>query len=242
MRKLSAVAVLCAGLTAPVMAKSVPAVPLPAAIYTVSGAITVKSAASATPAITISNADGCAVSSNTANGTLFVSLGSSGTAQCAGSVTVEAPANTPVRAKSETGAISFSGMSGDLRAYTQGPVTLDHITGGLIVDGGSGDVTGTASSPKITVKTKTGNISIAGLKGSGSLITSGDITAQWDSVPASGEMLIQSPGTISASMPKKAPVKTSITTNGRVDNAFAESKGKFSLVLQTGKQITVTAN
>ncbi len=244
MKKIYILTVIAAGLAVPVSAKNIKSKPLPASVYTVSGGITVKAGTAASPVITIANADAdkCSVSSNTEGGTLYVELRSSGTAECAGSVMVELAADTPLRLKSRTGAIAVSGISGEIKAYTQGSVTLNNVSGNLSVDGGNGDVTGTVSSPKVTIKTQSGKINLSGLKGTGSLMSAADITAKWIKAPASGEMLVLTPENIAITLPKGAAVKTTVVTNGKTENAFAKAKGKFSLLLQMGKQITVTEN
>lgn len=158
-------------------------------------------------------------------------------AECPAAFRISAPSGVDFEAKSGTGKIGVSGITGrvTLKSGT-GAVALSALAGRVDVDSGTGEVFGELCSKRLTVKGGTGKVNLKGLCGPADIDTgTGAVTLDWAKVPEAGTARVKT-GTadIIITLPAGAALNPGLKSGtGKIMNEFGRSTG-FRLEAKSG--------
>ena len=157
---------------------------------------------------------------------------------CAAGFKVSAPSGINFEARSGTGKIGVSGITGMVYVKSgTGAVALSALAGKVDVDSGTGEIFGELCAKRLTVKGGTGKVNLKGLCGPAEITTgTGRVSLEWIKVPAAGSASVKS-GTADISMvfPAGAAVGASLKSGtGSIKSDFGTTGG----FLVTGKSGT----
>ncbi len=156
---------------------------------------------------------------------------------CAAGFKVSAPSGIDFEAKSGTGKIGVSGITGTVSVKSgTGAVALSALAGKVEVDSGTGDIFGELCSKQLTVKGGSVKVNLKGLCGPVEIGTgTGSVALDWLKAPASGTARVKT-GTadISVTFPAGAAVGANLKSGtGSIKNEFA-AEGPFQLQAKSG--------
>lgn len=156
---------------------------------------------------------------------------------CAAGFKVSAPSGVNFEARSGTGKIGVSGITGTVFVKTgTGAVALSALAGKVEVNSGTGDIFGELCAKQLTVKGGSVKVALKGLCGPAEIDTgTGSVSLEWIKVPASGSARVKS-GTADISMvfPAGAAVGASLKSGtGSVKSDFGTT-GDFFVTGKSG--------
>lgn len=158
-------------------------------------------------------------------------------AECPAAFKITAPSGVDLEAKSGTGKIGISGITGRVAVKSgTGAVALSALAGRVDVDSGTGEVFGELCAKRLSVKTGTGKVDLKGLCGPAEINTgTGAVALEWGKVPAEGTARVKT-GTadVVITLPAGAVLNPDLkTASGAVVNEFARGSG-FRLEAKSG--------
>lgn len=158
-------------------------------------------------------------------------------ADCPAAFKISAPSGVDFEAKSGTGKIGASGITGRVNVKSgTGAVALSALAGRVDVDSGTGEVFGELCAKRLSVKTGTGKVDLKGLCGPADIDSgTGAVTLEWARVPASGSAKVKT-GTkdITITLPAGAAVTAALKSGtGKVTSDF-KGEGPFRLEAKSG--------
>lgn len=158
-------------------------------------------------------------------------------AECPAAFRISAPSGVDFEAKSGTGKIGVSGITGRVNVKSgTGAVALSALAGRVDVDSGTGEVFGELCSKRLTVKGGTGKVNLKGLCGPADIDTgTGAVTLEWARVPEAGTARVKT-GTadIVITLPAGAALNPDLKSGrGSVNSEFSRGSG-FRLEAKSG--------
>jgi len=156
---------------------------------------------------------------------------------CAAGFKISAPSGVNLEAKSGTGKIGVSGITGTVSVKSgTGAVALSALAGKVEVDSGTGEIFGELCAKQLTVKGGSVKVALKGLCGPVEIGTgTGSVALDWLKAPASGTARIKT-GTadITVTFPAGAAVGATLKSGtGSIKNEFA-GDGPFQLQAKSG--------